>query len=389
MRSANLMLITDGNRRHYVAIKSLTRLLSSQNSKHKESQHFCTNCLQGFAAEISRDEHYVYCKSNEAVRIEISVKKPTIEYSDGQYQFKVPFMMYADFESILEPIQGARNDPGISSTRGVNVHTPSGWCVYSKFVYGEVSNPCSQYRGLNCVEKFCEHVISEAERLYRSFPEKPTAPLSKLQIKGYNKVRDCHICFKPFGKNDKKVRDHCHYSGLYRGAAHSSCNLQYKIPNYIPFVFHNLAGYDAHLFIRELGKYTMDIGVIAKNTEDYISFSIKVKVDRYVDKLGNEKIKEIELRFIDSIKFMSSSLDSLVNSLARGGHEFWGFENYSCEQRELLIRKGVYPYEYMDSWDKFNRSLLSIDKFYSNLNMSGISDGDYKHARKVWEEFGT
>ena len=87
-RSVNLMLITDGNRKHHVAIKSLARLLSSQNSKHKESQHFCTNCLQGFATEISRNEHYAYCKSNEAVRIEMPVKKPIVEYSDGQYQFK-------------------------------------------------------------------------------------------------------------------------------------------------------------------------------------------------------------------------------------------------------------------------------------------------------------
>ena len=121
----------------------------------------------------------------------------------------------------------------------------------------------------------------------------------------------------------RKVRDHCHYSGLYRGAAHSSCNLQYKIPNYVPVIFHNLAGYDAHLFIRELAKYTTGMGVIAKNTEDYISFSIRVEVDKYVDKYvnkeGNERTREMELRFIDSIKFMSSSLDSLVNNLARGG----------------------------------------------------------------------
>ena len=82
------------------------------------------------------------------------------------------------------------------------------------------------------------------------------------------------------------------------------------------------------------------MGVIAKNMEDYISLSIKVEVDKYIDKGGNEHIKEMELRFIDSIKFMSSSLDSLVNNLARGGHEFWGFENYNCRQRELLIRKG-------------------------------------------------
>ena len=269
------MLITDNNRKHYVAIKSMQRLLSKQNSKHKESQHFCTNCLQGFPTEKSRSEHHSYCRHNEAVRIEMPVKKPIVEYSDGQYQFKVPFMMYADFESTLEPIQGASNDPGISSTRGVNVHTPSGWCVYSKFAYGQVSNPCSQYRCLNCVEKFCEHVISEAKRLYRSFPEKPMTPLTKLQIKEYNKARECHICFKPFGKNDRKVRDHCHYSGLYRGAAHSSCNLQYKSPNYIPVVFHNLAGYDAHLFIRELAKYTTNIDVIAK-TEVCNSVILKI-----------------------------------------------------------------------------------------------------------------
>ena len=153
--------------------------------------------------------------------------------------------------------------------------------------------------------------------------------------------------FQTISQKKRKVRDHCHYSGLYRGAAHSSCNLQYKIPSYIPVIFHNLAGYDAHLFIRELAKYTTGMGVITKNTEDYISFSIKVEVDKYVDKEGNERTKEMELRFIDSITFMSSSLDSLVNNLARGGHEFWGFENYNCSQRELLIRKGIYPYEYM------------------------------------------
>ena len=376
-RVANLILITDHNKKHYVVIKSLKRLLSRQNSKHKESLHFCINCLQGFAEQKSRDEHYVYCRSNEAVRIEMPNKKPIVD------------MMYADFESILEPIQGASNNPNVSSTRGVDIHTPSGWCIYSKFAYGKVTNPLTQYRGSDCVKKFCEHIISEAKRLYSSFPEHPMEPLTKSQIKEYKRATKCHICFKPFSEKKRKVRDHCHYSGLFRGAAHFSCNLQYKIPSYIPVVFHNLAGYDAHLFIRELAKYTTGMGVIAKNTEDYISFSIKVEVDKYVDKEGNERTKEMELRFIDSIKFMSSSLDSLVNNLAREGHEFWGFENYNDRQRELLIQKGIYPYEYMDSWDKFKEtSLPSIEKFYSNLNMSGVSDGDYEHACRVWREFG-
>ena len=150
-------------------------------------------------------------------------------------------------------------------------------------------------------------------------------------------------------------------------------------------VFHNLAGYDAHLFIRELAKYTTGVGVIAKNTEDYISFSIKVEGNKYIDKGGNEHMKEMKLRFIDSIKFMSSSLDSLVNNLARGGHEFWGFESYNDRQCKLLICEGIYPYEYMDSWDRFKEtSLPSIERFYSSLNMSGISDRDYEHTCSVW-----
>ena len=131
------------------------------------------------------------------------------------------------------------------------------------------------------------------------------------------------------------------------------------------------------------------MGVIAKNTKDYISFSIKVEVNKYIDKNGNERTKEMELRFIDSIKFMSSSLDSLVNNLAKGGHEFWEFESYNDRQCELLIRKGIYPYEYMDNWVRFKEtSLPSIKHFYSNLNMSGVSDADYEHACKVWREFG-
>ena len=131
------------------------------------------------------------------------------------------------------------------------------------------------------------------------------------------------------------------------------------------------------------------MGVIAKNKEDYISFSIKVEVDKYIDKDGNEHIKEMELRFIDSIKFMSSSLDSLVNNLARGSHEFFGFESYNDRQCELLIEKGIYPYEYMDSRDRFKEtSLPSIKHFYSNLNMSGVIHTYYEHTCSVWREFG-
>ena len=135
-------------------------------------------------------------------------------------------------------------------------------------------------------------------------------------------------------------------------------------------------------FIKELGKNSRDMEVIAKNKEDYISFSVDVAVDKYVDKEGNEKEKLIELRFIDSFKSIASSLDSLTRNLVGGkGEKLFGFENYLELPYELLTRKRIYPYEYMSSWDKFKESLLPIEAFYSKLKMSKIGEDDYQHAQ--------
>ena len=167
------------------------------------------------------------------------------------------------------------------------------------------------------------------------------------------------------------------------------CNLMYRIPSYIPVVFHNLSRYDAHLFVKELGKNLRDMEVIAKNKEDHISFSVDVAVDKYVGKEGNGKEKLIELRFIDSFKFMSSILDSLTKNLVSGGKQLFGYEDYSELQYDLLTRKRIYPYEYMSFWDRFEEiQLPPIEAFYSKLNMSSIISDNYKHAQRVWEEFG-
>ena len=126
--------------RHYSAIKSLSRLLRSSNSKHKCKQHFCMNCLQGFPTKISRDKHFEYCKVNKTVRIEMSKEGSLIEFHDDHYQFKVPFIICTDFEAILEPIQATNSDPERPYTKEINKHIPSGFWVYIKFVYGKVKN---------------------------------------------------------------------------------------------------------------------------------------------------------------------------------------------------------------------------------------------------------
>ena len=141
----------------------------------------------------------------------------------------------------MEPVEPGSPNPSQPYTNEVNQHTPSGWCVYSKFAYGDVDNPLRTYRGKDCIETFCNYVKRKAHRFYHMFPELLMDPLTKKQWKKCKRSTKCHICYKPFTLGDPKVRDHCHYTGLYRGPAHS-CNLRYKIPSYIPVLFHNLSG---------------------------------------------------------------------------------------------------------------------------------------------------
>ena len=199
------------------------------------------NCLQGFSLEKSRDKHYEYCKDNELVKIEMPKPGSFVKFHNRQNQFKVPLMMYAHFKAIFRPIQGRSPNPNKPYTKKVNRHEPSGFCIYNKFTYGEVSNPLKLYRGDDCVRVFCDYIQKEARRLYHMFPEKPMEPLTSQEWKVYNRATQCHICFKPFEELNPNVRDHCHYTSKYRGPAHRICNLRYKIPSHISIIFHNLS----------------------------------------------------------------------------------------------------------------------------------------------------
>ena len=123
----------------------------------------------------------------------------------------------------------------------------------------------------------------------------------------------CHICNEELGED--RVHDHCHLSGKFSGATHEICNLKYKVPTFFQVVFHNLSGYDSHLFIKTLGNSEGDISCIRNNEENYISFTKQVIVDKSVDKVGKEVNVKCKLRFIDSLRFMALSLDKLSSNL--------------------------------------------------------------------------
>ena len=180
-KQVNLIMIVDGEKRHYTTIKSISRRLSKLSGKTRCAYHFCMNCLNGFRKASARDKHYKYCISNGYVKFKMpSEKEKWLKFHDGQYQFKVPFMLYADFESVLKPVDERYGDRtntmkterkgNASFTEKINTHVPSGWCVHSTFAYGDVPDPLKMYRGKECVERSVEYIEEEVNLLYETFP---------------------------------------------------------------------------------------------------------------------------------------------------------------------------------------------------------------------------
>ena len=172
------------------------------------------------------------------------------------------------------------------------------------------------------------------------------------------------ICDKLFDVGDEKVRDHCHITGKYRGAVHFSCNANLKLSKKIPVIFHNLRGYDSHLIIKEVGNFDVKVKVIPNGLEKCMAFTINKN-----------------LVFIDSMQFMNSSLDSLVKYLSDNDFKYLP-EEFSGE---LLVKeKGVYPFEYMDSFKKFSeKKLPDRCKFFSSLKDECTSEKDYQRANNI------
>ena len=132
--------------------------------------------------------------------------------------------------------------------------------------------------------------------------------------------------------------DHCHYTGEYRGAAHSKCNLKYSVPKRIPIVFDDVSNYDYHFIIKELAEESKkQLTYLGENTEKYIPFTVPIEKEvTRIDKNGGEIIKNITyiLQFIDSARFMASTLSNLVNNLSEEIHRInvnWDAMKKKCE----------------------------------------------------------
>ena len=235
-------------------------------------------------------------------------------------------------------------------------------------------------------EKFIKCVVKLTHKIYKDYYKKiKPLNLTTEEEKEFLSATKCHICEEELFTDEKtgkilKVRDHCHFTGKYRGAAHNECNLKCRKPLILPVIFHNLQSYDAHLFIKKLAKVPGDLFSIPTTEEKYITFSKFIAVDQYYSK-KQEKLLFIkfEIRFIDSYKFLQTSLDELVKILVKNKNSF-DFKNINKALKNnssLFTRKGVYPFDYATSIEHLKETKLPPkEAFYSKLNDKEISDED-------------
>ena len=383
-----LLLIKDGDNSHYCYVKNLSALLTSQLNKHDHKLYFCLNCLNGYDNPEKLEKHKEYCSEEESIKINMPKPDTYIKFKNYLYSERAPFAIYADFESILKPLETCKPDPNNSYTLKYQKHEPLSFVYYIKsFDESVYKSTLRKYVKENeedpdLIDVFINW-LEEDVKIISGLGNEPMK-ITEEEQEQFNQASKCWICEKLLNLQDR-VRDHCHFTGRYRGAACNICNLKYCKPNNISVFFHNLSGYDSHLFIKKLNTTMGNIDCIPNNEENYISFSKTIKTGEYKNKKGETKDKYFKIIFKDSLKFMASSLEALVNNLPEGALNNLN-KYFTSKQVKLLKQKGFFPYDYMDSIEKLKDPTPPPQKaFYSKLTGKGINNYNYNHVLNVWK----
>ena len=372
--TCDLLLIESGSKKHYVLIKDFNKLMNSQ-TKNTNRKFFCKYCIQHFPNEEALNNHTETCLTiNGTQKVKLpDPKNNKLKFKNHHKQLMVPFVIYADFEAILEPEEEKKG-------RKTFIYQNHVACSYGyKLVCtydNTFSKPVQMYRGPDAIYHFIERMLEEeiyCQEIMGDHFNKEMIITEKEQ-KEFKKANSCHICGREYSSWDYEndnypVRDHCHVTGKYRGSSHNRCNRSYRLSKKIPVVFHNLRGYDSHFIMQEIGKFGVNINVIPNNMEKYMAFMIS------------------KLVFIDSLQFLNQSLANLAKNLP--GEAFHFTKADFPQDFELMRRKGIYPYDHMNSFERFSETCLPSQKaFYSKLMDEHVSDDDYKHAQNVWKTLG-
>ena len=364
---------------HYAWIKNFSAFMGDVPAAKGNTLHWCKKCLAHFQSTNIFDLHQRYCRgvenSGQVFIMPQPGKSSELYFRNYANSNRAPLVVYADFEALVVP-----KDKG--ATRGhkshfYEHHQPCSVGYKIKSYLPELEEPYKVIHGPNCVKKFIRKMVKFEKKTVAIYDDDKRLIMTPFDDLDFRDAKICHICHQPF-ITEEKVRDHDHLTGQYRGAAHSACNIKHRKTLKIPIFFHNFRGYDAHLITAQLGNFKdQPIKVIGQGMEKYLILSL----GRY-------------LVFKDTLMFLSTSLEQLGKNLRKSGMDKFKtlrseFPDANKEQLDLLLRKQVYPYEYMDSWERFDEPRLpNKEAFYNKLRDQHISDDEYEHAEKVWKAFG-
>lgn len=412
---------------HFVWIRNLRALVLADESEvqRRGKIEICERCLTPHCSKfIAR--HIEVCESHNPTHISVPKaggKNQFIEFRNWQLKLAAPFRVYADFEAVLVPTetQQTREEEGEgesasspSPTGARHLHEPAAFAYYIECKYpqhraalGHNNQPLSQvrsYLGRNSVDEFLRALLTDVATIESLMAT--AKPLSKDSYErnkpSYLQSECCHICgerlsWQTRDANSEPVVDHDHITGEYRGAAHRKCNVLYSdTKNFkVPVIFHNFKGYDSYHLLRnlhhQLGRSIHKIECIARSVDKFTCVTLNQRV-----------------RFVDSLEFLKGSLDGLVSmqKASLQPHEYavsfapvvahfadkYGDEWVAEHLNTLLLQKGVYPYEYIDSHERFSEIELPPHHAFGNHlgqnKRTHITDAQYRLAQASWRGFG-
>lgn len=380
LHKVNLLLFhTDEGDMHYALIADMNRFLAKNsfynNRLYRKNRELCYNCLITYMSKSALERHVEWCHQEKGQRYVLPEPGDVVKYKRGEKESKIGYIFFFDFETLqLSP--GENEKKNGSKTNVLSLQKPFAYHLLLVKRDGKVEESIT-YVGEDAALHFLETLIRVEEKYIAKMKEVVPMVLSCAEKLAFQKAFSCYICRRPL--NGDKVRDHDHITGQFLGAAHNLCNL-HRIENLKLVGFaHNFSGYDSHLLVsaiddyRKLKKGFLKINVIPLNQEKFKMMQINNCV------------------LLDSLAFLNAGLDKLIETLKLSNHDFNILKQWISKESDqaLLLRKGVYPYEFVTSLEKVKNTIELPEKteFFSRLNESNISDRDYQHAQNVWKTF--
>lgn len=375
----DLLLTSDENGYYYYSyIKCLNKFLCKLISKSTKSKHICKLCFSNYKSNDNLLKHKKNCVIHPSVIAKMPDKFDNVlKFKNFHHQQRIPFVVYLDFECILQKIDTVEPNPNKSFTTPYQLHKPFAFAYYivgpdikkNKFVMYTAKNDED-----DVVEIFFQMIKKDVLEIDEYYKKIVPLNLTKEDEDRFNSTTHCEHCACSF-ENAVKTRDHDHFSnGRLRYVLCQVCNLKFRKTKIVPVFTHNLSSYDGHLICKGLSYDDENINIIPSTKEKYLSFTKTIN-------------KNISMRFVDTFRFLGSSLETLVNLLPKNDLKYIQSTFSNC-RIELLYRKGIFCYDYLDNLTKLNDTKLpDIKDFYSKLYNKFISEDDYNHAILVWNHF--